>query len=102
MQGCFLWPYLFNVFLERITSDALEEYNGKVRIGGRTIANLRCVDDKYALAKEELDLEAQGEIFNKNCTRFIMDISAERTNWPRDYKTFFTLNSSEHKNLSCS
>ena len=31
---------LFNIFLERIMSDALEEYNGEVSIGSRNIANL--------------------------------------------------------------
>ena len=37
-QGCLLSPTLFNIFLERIMSDALEEHDGKVSIGGRNIA----------------------------------------------------------------
>ena len=44
-QGCFLSPTLFNIFLERIMSDALEEHVGKVSIGGRNITNLRFADD---------------------------------------------------------
>ena len=40
-QGCLLSPILFNVFPEQIMSDALEEYDGKVNIGGRNITNLR-------------------------------------------------------------
>ena len=40
-QGCLLPPALFNIFLERIRSDALEEHDGKVIIGGRNITNLR-------------------------------------------------------------
>ena len=32
-QGCPLSPTLFNIFLERIMSDALEEHDGKVSIG---------------------------------------------------------------------
>ena len=44
-QGCLLSPTLFNIFLERIISDALEEHDGKVSIGGRNITNLRFADD---------------------------------------------------------
>ena len=36
-QGCLLSHTLFNIFLERIMSDALEEHDGKVSIGGRNI-----------------------------------------------------------------
>ena len=44
-QGCLLSPILFNIFLERIMTDALEDYEGTVSIGGRTITNLRSADD---------------------------------------------------------
>ena len=40
-------------------SDALEEHDGKVSIGGRNITNLRFADDIDALAEEEQELEAQ-------------------------------------------
>ena len=36
-QGCRLSPTLFNIFLARIMSDALEERDGKVSIGGRIL-----------------------------------------------------------------
>ena len=35
-------------------SDALEEHDGKVSIGGRTISNLPFADDIDAFAEEEL------------------------------------------------
>ena len=57
-QGCLLSLTLFNIFLERIMSDALEEHNGKVSIGGRTITNLQFADDTDALAAGEEELEA--------------------------------------------
>ena len=44
---------LSNIFLERIMSDALEEHDGKVSIGGRTITSRRFADDIDALVEEE-------------------------------------------------
>ena len=44
-QGCLLSPTLFNIFLERIMTDALENHEGSVSIGGRTITNLRFADE---------------------------------------------------------
>ena len=78
-QECLLSPTLFNIFLERIMSDALEEHDGKVSIGGRNITNLRFADDIDALAEEEQELEALVESVDKTCTRYKMEISSEKT-----------------------
>ena len=55
-QGCLLSPTLFNIFLERIMTDALEDHEGTVSTGGRTITNLRFVDDIDGLAGELVSL----------------------------------------------
>ena len=60
-------------------SDALEEQDGKVSIGGRNITNLRLADDIDALAEEEQELEALVESLDKTCARYKMEISAEKT-----------------------
>ena len=52
-QGCLLSPTLFNIFLERIMSDALEEHDEKVGTGGRNITNLRFADNIDAVAEKE-------------------------------------------------
>ena len=39
---------LLHIFLERIMTDALEDHEGTVSIGGRTITNLRFADDTVA------------------------------------------------------
>ena len=57
-QWCLLSPTLFNIFLEWIMSDVLEEHDGNVSIGGRNITNLKFVDDIGALAKKEQELKA--------------------------------------------
>ena len=77
-QGCLLSTTLFSIFLERIMSDALEEHDRKVSIGGRNITNLQFADDIYALAEEEQKLEAQAESPDKTCTKYKMRISADK------------------------
>ena len=52
-QGCLLSPTLFNIFLERIMEDALEDCEGTVSIGGRTVINLQFADDIDGLAGKE-------------------------------------------------
>ena len=52
-QGCLLSPTFFNIFLERIVTDALEDHESTVSIGGRTITNLRFADDIDGIAGEE-------------------------------------------------
>ena len=59
-QGCLLSPTI-NIILGRTMSDALEEHDGKVSIGGRNIINLRFADDKGALAEEEKELDRRVE-----------------------------------------
>ena len=49
-----------------------------VNIGGRTISNLRFFDDIDTRAEEEQDLETLIESLDKTCTRYKMEISAER------------------------
>ena len=47
---------VFNIFLERIMTDALEDHEGTVSIGGKTITNLRFADDIDGLAGEGEEL----------------------------------------------
>ena len=60
-------------------SDALEEHDGEVSIGGRNITNLWFADDIDALAEKEQEIEALVESLDKTCTRYKMEISAEKT-----------------------
>ena len=55
-QGRLLSPTLFYIFLERIMTDALEDHEGTVSTGGRTITNPRFADDIDGLAEEVEEL----------------------------------------------
>ena len=70
---------LFNIFLERIMTDALEDHEGTVSIGGRTITNLCFADDIHGLAGEEEEMSNSVERLDKASTAFGMEISAEKT-----------------------
>ena len=59
-------------------SGALEDHDWKVSIGGRNIINMRFADDIDALAEEQQELEALVESLDKTCTRYKMEISAEK------------------------
>ena len=77
-QGCLLSPTLFNIFLERIMTDALENHQGTVSIGGRPITNLRFADDIDGLAGNEFELASLMEKLDKASSNFGMEISAEK------------------------
>ena len=68
-QGCLLLAILFNIFLKRIMSDALEEHDGRSSRGGRHITHLQFANSTDAVAEEEQELEALVESLNKTCTR---------------------------------
>ena len=55
-QGCLLSPTLFNIMLEQIMNDALENHIGTVNLGGKIITNLRFADDIDGLAGSESEL----------------------------------------------
>ena len=71
--------HLHNVSLEQIMSGALEEHDEMVSIGDRNITNPWFADDIDALAEEEQELEGLVENLDKTCTRYKMEISAEKT-----------------------
>ena len=60
-------------------TDAVENYEGTVSIGGRTITNLRFADDIDTLAGEEEELAKLVERLEKACTAYGMEINAEKT-----------------------
>ena len=78
-QGCLLSPTLFNIFLERIMTDAVEDHEGTVNIGGITIINLRFAKNIDGLAGEEEELANLVERLDKASTAYGMEISAEKT-----------------------
>ena len=59
-------------------TEALEDHEGTVSVGGRTITNLRFTNDIDGLAGEE-ELVKLVERLDKTSTAYGMEISAEKT-----------------------
>ena len=78
-QGCLLSPTLFNIFLARIMTDALEDHVETFSIGGRSVTNLRFADDISGLAGDEQELVNLVRCLNKTAASYGMEISAEKT-----------------------
>ena len=70
-QGCLLLPTLFNIFLERMAFDALEEHDGNVSIGGRNITRLRFADDTHAQPVSSFALTRSKRIKSQNARNYI-------------------------------
>ena len=76
-QGCLLSPTLFNIFLERIMCEALDDHEGSVSIGGRLITNSRFADDSVVNAEEE---EEAGVLIDRlDRKRYKMEIGPDKT-----------------------
>ena len=79
LQGCLLSSTLFNIFIERIMADALEDHEGIVSIGGRTITNFRFADDIDGLAGQEQELVKLVNDLEEASTAYGIQICAEKT-----------------------
>ena len=60
-------------------TDVLEDHEGTVSTGGRTITNLRFADDIDGLAGEEEELAKLVERLDKTITAYGMEISTEKS-----------------------
>ena len=77
-QGCLLSPTLFDILLERIMTDTLEDHAGTVSIGGRTTTNLRFADDIDGRAGTETELASLVERLDKTSTAYGMRIRIKK------------------------
>ena len=77
-QGCLLSPTLFNIFLERIMCEALDDHEGSVSIGGRLITNFRFADDTVLNAEDE-EADILVDRLDTTTTRYKMEIGPDKT-----------------------
>eukprot|EP00794_Sanderia_malayensis_P008574 gene8574-biopygen6861 len=78
-QGCILSPSLFNLFLEQIMMNALEDFDGTVVVGGRKINNLRFKDDIDLVAGNRNELVDLTSRLDLSTRQFGMEISHKKS-----------------------
>ena len=77
-KGVYL-QQLFNIFLERIMCEALDDHEGSVSIGGRLITNFRFADDIVVNAEEEEEAGVLVDRLDTTTTRYKMEIGPDKT-----------------------
>ena len=78
IQGCLLSPYLFNIFLEQIMSEALGGFETAVSINGKPITNLRFTDDIALITDSMEELSEPTERLDKASAKMGMEIYGEK------------------------
>ena len=73
-----LSPTLFNILLERIMCEALDDHEGSVSIGGRLITNFRFADDIVVNAEEE-EAGVLVDRLDTTTTRYKTEIGPDKT-----------------------
>ena len=69
-QAYLLSPTLFNIFLERIMCEALDDHEGSVSIRGRLITNFRFADDIVVNAEEEEEADVLIDRLDRTTTKW--------------------------------
>ena len=78
-QGYLLSPTLSSNFVKRIMADALEDHEGTVSIGGRTITKLCFADEIYGLSEQEQELVSLVKHLDEASSAYGMQINAGKT-----------------------
>ena len=78
-QGCILSPYFFNVFSEMIVREALEGFEGSIKIGGRMVTDLRYADDTALLAGSREGLQRLTDRVNRAGARVGLRFNVRKT-----------------------
>ena len=78
-QGCLLSPVLFNLFLEQIMLDTLEDRQTSISIGGRPVCNLRFADDIDLMGSSKEDLQDLTTRLDSRARAYGMEVSTEKS-----------------------
>ena len=78
-QGCLLSPVLFNLFLENIMIESLQNHHTTISINGRPLCNLRFADDIDLMGGSEDELQHLTDSLAERSSAYGMEISTEKS-----------------------
>ena len=78
-QGCRLSPTLFNIFLERIMCEALDDHEGSFSIRGRLINNFRFADGIVVNAEDEKEAAVLVDRLDTTTARYKLEFGPNKT-----------------------
>ena len=77
-QGYLLLPTLFKIFSEHIITDALEDHQLTISIGGRVVSNLHFANDIDGLTGLQDELKELIKGLDSSCSDYSTEISTEK------------------------
>ena len=78
-QECILSPVLFNIYLEKIMQDTLQDHHMSISMGGRHICNLRFADDIDLLGGTNQELQDFTDKLVARTGTYSMEESTEKS-----------------------
>src|SRR5688572_8499115 len=78
-QGCPLSPLLFNIYIEELIREALEDTEEGIKVGGKLVKALRFADDQAMLAGREDELQKMMDRLNTVSIQYKMKINIKKT-----------------------
>ena len=78
-QGCPLSPLLFNIYIQQLIMEAMENVEDGVKVGGQLVNAIRFADDQAMVASTNAGLQRIMDSLNRTSGEYGMRINTKKT-----------------------
>ena len=78
-QGCPLSPLLFNIYIQQLIMEAMENVEDGVKVGGQLVNAIRFADDQAMVASTNAGLQRIMDSLNRTSVEYGMRINTKKT-----------------------